>query len=42
MIEGVLTLRIQCEKCKENIDITKKMKEKKGKKKPEMEIEDDE
>jgi hypothetical protein len=31
-IEGVLTLRVNCEKCGENIDITKKMKEKKGKK----------
>lgn len=31
-IEGVLTLRFQCEKCKANIDVTKKLKEKKGKK----------
>lgn len=30
-IEGVQTLRFQCEKCGFNIDITKKMKEKKRK-----------
>jgi predicted RNA-binding Zn-ribbon protein involved in translation (DUF1610 family) len=27
-IEGVQTLRFQCQKCKANIDVTKKMKEK--------------
>ncbi|MCP3685905.1 MAG: hypothetical protein GY861_24930 [bacterium] len=31
-IDGVLTLRLQCEKCECNLDITKKMKEKKKKK----------
>lgn len=31
-IDGVKTLRIKCEFCGENIDITKKMKDKKGKK----------
>lgn len=30
-IQGVQTLRINCEFCNANIDITKKMKEKKGK-----------
>ena len=30
-IDGVQTLRFQCEKCSSNIDITKKMKEKKRK-----------
>lgn len=30
-INGVLTFRFQCEKCKANIDVTKKMKEKKAK-----------
>lgn len=30
-IDGVQTLRANCEKCKANIDITKKMKEKKKK-----------
>ncbi len=30
-IEGVQTLRFQCQKCKASIDVTKKMKEKKGK-----------
>ncbi len=30
-IEGIPTLRFQCVKCKANIDVTKKMKEKKGK-----------
>lgn len=28
MIKGVLTLRVNCEKCNANIDITKKMKDK--------------
>lgn len=32
MIEGALTLRVKCEKCSGNIDITKKMKDKKKKK----------
>ena len=32
-IEGVKTLRFNCKKCKGNLDVTKKMKEKKGKKK---------
>ena len=31
-IEGVPTLRFQCQKCSTNIDVTRKMKEKKGKK----------
>lgn len=31
-IEGVLTFRFPCGKCKANIDVTKKMKEKKKKK----------
>ncbi|MBN2454259.1 hypothetical protein JXB11_01810 [Candidatus Woesearchaeota archaeon] len=31
LIDGVQTLRIQCEKCSANIDITKKMKEAKKK-----------
>ncbi|MCX6710033.1 MAG: hypothetical protein NTV63_03730 [Candidatus Woesearchaeota archaeon] len=31
-IGGVLTLRVQCQFCHADIDITKKMKEKKGKK----------
>jgi len=31
-IEGVKTIRFQCQKCNANIDITKKMKEKKAKK----------
>ena len=30
-IEGIPTLRFQCAKCHGNIDVTKKMKEKKGK-----------
>lgn len=30
-IEGIPTLRFQCSKCKANIDVTKKLKEKKGK-----------
>ncbi|MBI2134013.1 hypothetical protein HYU11_04995 [Candidatus Woesearchaeota archaeon] len=30
-IEGTETLRFQCDKCKANIDITKKMKDKKNK-----------
>ena len=30
-IEGIPTLRFQCGKCKANIDVTKKLKEKKGK-----------
>lgn len=30
-IEGIPTLRFQCGKCGANIDVTKKMKEKKGK-----------
>lgn len=30
-IEGVQTIRFQCAKCSANIDVTKKMKEKKGK-----------
>ena len=33
-IEGIPTLRFQCAKCKANIDVTKKMKEKKGKGEP--------
>lgn len=43
-IMGVKTLRFQCEKCKENIDITKKMKaiKKKGKKSTEdVDMDDD-
>jgi len=40
-IEGILTLRMQCQFCGANIDITKKMKEKKGKKSAPG-IEDDE
>ena len=40
-IEGIPTLRFQCAKCKANIDVTKKMKEKKGKK-GESSIPDDE
>ena len=40
-IEGVLTLRVLCQHCSANIDITKKMKEKKkGKKKAAPGIED--
>ena len=31
LIEGVPTIRITCGKCGSNIDVTKKMKEKKGK-----------
>lgn len=43
-IAGVKTLRFNCEKCKEPIDITKKMKviKKKGKKGEVPDIEDDE
>lgn len=45
-VEGVLTLRFPCEKCKGNIDVTKKMKEikkkdKKGKA-PVEDLDDDE
>jgi DNA-directed RNA polymerase subunit RPC12/RpoP len=29
-IQGAETLRFQCQKCNENIDVTKKMKKKKG------------
>lgn len=32
MIEGALTFRFPCGKCGKNIDVTKKMKQKKGKK----------
>ncbi len=31
-IDGTQTLRFNCRKCKANLDVTKKMKEKKGKK----------
>ena len=41
-VEGVDTLRVECDKCKAKIDITKKMKEKKGKKGKEEEMDDDE
>ena len=42
-INGVKTLRVQCQKCNGNIDITKKMKEMKakGKKAPEEALDDD-
>ena len=38
-IQGVKTLRVNCEKCGENIDITKKMKV--PKKKGEPDLDDD-
>lgn len=41
-IDGVKTLRIQCSKCKANIDITKKMKDPKKKGKIDLEDDDDE
>ena len=39
-IEGVQTLRFQCSSCKANIDVTKKLKEKKGKAR--VEVDDEE
>jgi hypothetical protein len=41
-IEGALTFRFSCDKCKANIDVTKKMKEKKKKKGAEDDVPDDE
>ncbi|MBI2144114.1 hypothetical protein HYU17_03095 [Candidatus Woesearchaeota archaeon] len=40
-IEGIPTLRFQCGKCSANIDVTKKMKEKKGKGPAEEGIDED-
>lgn len=40
-IEGIPTLRFQCAKCKANIDVTKKLKEKKGKGQSESGLEED-
>lgn len=41
MIDGVQTLRVKCEKCNANIDITKKMKLGKSKRGSEADADDD-